>query len=52
MQMEESHYTHFLMKFSSLKMNRDRELEPNVPGRLKVAALLATWRILPSYGPL
>ena len=43
------------MKFSSLKMKRDRVLEAPMPGRLMLLALLATFRRLfswlPSRGP-
>lgn len=44
-------FAYFRMKFSSLKMNNDREEEPPVPGRLMSAAFLAKWRSEPSEGP-
>lgn len=43
---------YFLIKFSSLKMNRDLVLAPWKPGRLRWAAFFAIWPKEPSKGPV
>ena len=43
---------YFRIKFSSLKMKRDRVLAPWKPGRLRWAAFFAIWPRDPSKGPV